>query len=112
MKKTFILPSYVSHYVNFGCIELMMEAFEHRCKSLVDSSCKDSSSNCDDGDVMADVVAKLSRKQLITIHQVLRLGAKREKNSPRTNNCGQLHVENWAEVFDEPHNYEAAHGYD
>lgn len=76
------LPFYVSHYVHFDCIELMMEVFERQCRIHVGFSYMDSSSNCDDADVMEDVVAaaKLWRKSLIIIHQILRLSEGRRKD--------------------------------
>ena len=109
------LPFYVSHYVHFDCIELMREAFEHRCMNRVGFSCKDSSSNYVDADVVTvDVVAlnksfvrEGAKVILMMIHQTLDAN-----NLPSTNNCVQQHVGNWVEVVDGADSYEAAHDYD
>jgi hypothetical protein len=62
----------------------MTEAFEHRCRSHGDFSCKDSSSNCDEADgwargdvaaaaaVAVDSRGKTFSRSIITIHQSLR----------------------------------------
>lgn len=63
---SFPLPFYVSHFEHFDCTESMTEAFERRYRIHVGFSCKDSSSNCDGADAMADVAVKLSGEQKVS----------------------------------------------